>query len=75
MLHLVDSPLDDDDDALRFLALQQKDLTPVVGFRFYQRCHLFNHEFRDGLEGTQVVDVAEQDLLGLFIPITTCKYF
>lgn len=59
MLHLVDSTLDDDDDALRFLALQQKDLTPVVGFRFYQRCHLLNHELRDGLERAQVVYVAE----------------
>lgn len=45
MLHLVDPPLGDDDDAFWFLALQEKDLTPVVGFRLYQRCHLFYHKF------------------------------
>jgi hypothetical protein len=55
MLHLVDPSLSDYDDGLGFLALQEKDLTPMVGFRLDQGCHLFYYEFRDGLEGSQAV--------------------
>lgn len=55
MLHLVDPTLRDDDDAFWFLALQEKDLPPMVGFRLDQGCHLLYHKFRDRLEGSQPV--------------------